>query len=190
MIALKFIAKGLPRVFTPVLIPIEKTLEFSVQWLHLIDPHEETSLQNAASQDVWRFANICALLEYELSDLLSFYLVGRITENLLTDTETSFFTTLLKDEPLSRSRMREKLFVSMFSTFMEANVSNNGIVMRTVLNFGSINMRSLPITILSNKFVCLQSWTTSKIQSILCIWFIWFSSILKCFDRSYWFANY
>ena len=89
-------------------IQYQQTIDFLTRWLLLIDEDEKTSFNASSNGDIWGLAQIYSLIEYEEKDLLSFYSVCRMTENL--DIDRSFDDNLLTNEETTRAKVRENFY--------------------------------------------------------------------------------
>ncbi|CAM4970115.1 unnamed protein product [Rotaria socialis] len=95
----------------------QQAVDFVSRWLLLIDDNDRQSLESYLNKDVWHLANVCTSFEYEQHDLISMYSAFRII-NLISPADSSY-DHLFDEENITRSKLREKFFYSIFNYLWE-----------------------------------------------------------------------
>ena len=90
----------------------QKTIEFVSNWLLLVDDNDKILLDASPNRHVWLLAHVYTSFEYDQNDVFSLYSACRITERL--DQKQLFYTDLLNNNQITRSKVRENLFRLMF----------------------------------------------------------------------------
>ncbi|CAF5228795.1 unnamed protein product, partial [Rotaria magnacalcarata] len=95
----------------------QQAVDFVSRWLLLIDDKDRQSLEIYPNKDVWHLANVCTSFEYEQNDLISMYSAFRIIS--LISPANSSHDHLFDEEHITRSKLREKFFYSIFNYLWE-----------------------------------------------------------------------